>query len=236
MIRLFVILILLAMPEIAQAGFLDTIECISTDNTNTNAGVVAGGCTLEDVSIGLIQLIQLLLSVVGAVALFFMAYGAFYWVTSMGFPTRVKRGQDIMLNTIFALMLVLSSYIILEFFVNRLLNVDDEYRIRSQCTDQSEGTVCNSDLGINYVCDGEGNCITKCNLRARDMEQRWECTYIEYPGYVEANPQLFEANLCPNDEHYVCTQVDHPDYAAFLEYVRRFGPGPIFGPGEVPDT
>lgn len=228
MIKLLIITLLIVAPRIAQAGFLDTLECVSTDNTTDASKVLAGGCTLTDISIGLVQLIQLMLGAIGALALFYMAWGAFYWVTSMGFPTKVKKGQDIMLNTIFALLLTFTSYIILDFFVNKLLVVKDEYQIKSQCTGLPEGSICNLNVGSNYVCDESSNCITKCDLRAKETGQKWECIYLENPeGADTTYPQFFVRNLCPNDEHYVCTRIDHPDYENYVDLWEQIMSGDI---------
>lgn len=223
MIRALFILVLLIAPQIARAGFLDTLECVSTNNTTDSGQVLAGGCTLTDISTGFIQLIQLMLGAIGAVALFYFAYGAFYWVTSMGFPNKVKRGQDIMLHTIFALIVTFTSYIILDFFVNKVLVVEQEYQIKSECSGQPQNRTCNREIGINYVCNGSGGCVTKCQLRAQETQQRWECLYIAHPELgVDANPQFFVRNLCPNDEHYICTRTDHPDWQTFIDVQSHF--------------
>jgi len=117
---------LFILPLAGQAGFLD--------NLPNEKCLYDGSCTLNDITTGLIALIELLLGAVGAVALLYFFWGGIRWLTSAGSADRVKKGTDIMVNTIIALIIVFVSYIFLEFIINRVLQVDEPYQIQSEAS------------------------------------------------------------------------------------------------------
>lgn len=215
-----IILIALVFPLLALAaddapqnkGFLDSgllkAECM-TD----------GKCQLADVAQGLILLIRYLLGVMGAVALLYFVIGGFHWVTSQGNQERVRKGKEIMKNTVFALVIAFTSYLALDFFVNKILNVDTDYRITGtqgniatnpttgECAGKAVGTACNTSA-VNYVCSGaefQDKCVTECDLKnlvdkniliANNLN--WSCATS-----VVGNWQI--TGLCPAPIDNVCT-------------------------------
>lgn len=68
--------------------------------------------------IGLI--IKSLLGVVGGLALVMTVYGGFQWLTSAGSPEKVKSGSMTMLWSIIGLIVVLSSYLLVDTFLQYL--------------------------------------------------------------------------------------------------------------------
>jgi len=68
--------------------------------------------------IGLI--IKSLLGVVGGLALVMTVYGGFQWLTSAGNPEKVKSGSMTMLWSIIGLVVVLSSYLLVDTFLQYL--------------------------------------------------------------------------------------------------------------------
>lgn len=203
--------LLLIIPQISRgAGFLDNITCIRT-----------GTCGLDDIATGFIFLTQLLLGAVGAMALVYFIWGAIQWVSSGGSAEKVKSGKEIMVNTIFALLITFGSYLIVTFFVNNILNVAPEYQIGAECKNKSQGTACNQ-FEINYICTGNGFtgewaqyneiCVTKCGLKNimihidyPDYNPLWAYICMDKPKDERAT---YEPNLCPKGPEYVCVLVD----------------------------
>ncbi len=191
---LFFSIFLLLTPLVSQAGILDNIDCVQS-----------GACQLEDIAAGFVAVINWMLGTIGGVALLYFIWGGIQWLTSMGNPNRVKRGNEIMLGTIFALIITFTSYIILNFFVNDLLigdTGDQQFKIADECKDASgnrpRGTQCNVSLGGFYRCDGVGNCITACAVKRLETDQNWRCMVIlkidDFRG------QATRGGLCPGEE------------------------------------
>jgi heme/copper-type cytochrome/quinol oxidase subunit 3 len=44
------------------------------------------------------------------IALFFIIYGAYYYITSAGDEERVKKGKNILINTLIATLILLASF------------------------------------------------------------------------------------------------------------------------------
>lgn len=215
MIKIFLVVFLfLAFPQISQAGFLDSLPCIDE-----------GNCGLNEVVAGLVFLIRLMLGGMGAVALVYLVIGGLQWITSAGSPDKVKKGKEIMMNTIFALALAFSSYIILDLFVNKILNVKSGFSgVRtgtvSGCRDPlSENTSC----GDNQVCftvppaAGGGTtpqrqCITECRRKAITTGVDWQCYRVPDPTVTSTYPQYFEGGLCPGDIYNLCTNIEARDF------------------------
>lgn len=87
------------------------------------AGLVP--CTGADCNIcHLVQLLvnigQLLLGIVGSVALAMFLYGAFWWIISVGEADRVKKGKTIILNAIYGIFLTFGAYMIITFAIGLL--------------------------------------------------------------------------------------------------------------------
>lgn len=212
-----IILIALAFPLLAlaagdpPAGFLDAKsleECMST-----------GNCQLAHVAEGLILLIRFLLGVMGAVALLYFVVGGFQWVTSMGNLEKIRKGKDTMKNTVIALAISFTSFLLLQFFVNDILQPKEEYKIvgtqgniavkpsEGECNGKAMGTACNTS-SVNYVCSGaefQDRCVTECDLKnlidkniltANNLN--WSCTTS-----VVGNWQV--TGLCPAPIDNVCT-------------------------------
>jgi len=167
---LFFGLFLLLMPVASQAGILENIDCVQF-----------GNCQLEDIAQGFVEVINWMLGTIGGVALLYFIWGGFQWLTSMGSASRVQRGKEIMLGTIFALLITFTSYLILNFFVNDLLvgdAGDQQFKVASECNGQPRGTQCNASLGNFYKCDGAGNCVTACAVQRLSTGEDWRCMTI----------------------------------------------------------
>ncbi len=222
-----IILVALALPLIAFAqttppGFLDSLSCV-TD----------GDCQLADVATGFILLTKLLLGAMGAVALLYFVIGGFQWMTSQGNQEKVRKGQQTMTNTVIALFIAFTSYLLLNFFVNNILGVKSDYMIGdalAQCDGKSDGTACNVVAGstsINpYECFSE-ECVTKCKVKANMTSLNWQCYTVPNPELISTDTTYYERNLCPGDEHTVCTLLNasgEPADPAYQAFLHRFVP------------
>ena len=203
MIKLLFLLLLIFWPQSSQAGFLDNLACVQ-----------AGNCGLEEVVVGLVFLIRLMLGGMGAVALLYFVIGGMQWLTSAGSPDKVRKGREIMMNTALALILAFSSYVILDFFVNRVLGVKSGF---SGVVSEPIGA-CGQDLRaegqacllpeINMVCYNK-ECISECAARALQTKEKWECKDIATatPGQYTENVNMIK-NLCPGKDRptFVCVK------------------------------
>ncbi|MFA5127062.1 MAG: hypothetical protein WC465_03640 [Patescibacteria group bacterium] len=197
-------LIFLLWPLGSQAaitGFLD--------NPALKNCLDSGDCQLADISTALILLIKLLLGGMAGVALLFFIYGGIEWLTSEGVPNRISRGKEIMVNTIWALVIAFTSYLVLSFFVNNMLNVKEEVRIAQEvpeCQGKADNTACGgSDV---YVCYQE-DCISRCEMKAVMANEDWRCHTIAESLAASINaPAYFEKDLCPGGVSNICTKFD----------------------------
>lgn len=113
---------LAALPQSAQAartcGGLTCLipeECLGAQGQPNGEPV----CDISSfVKMG-INLTQIILGVLGSVALLMFTYGGLVWLTSTGNSAQVKKGQDILTNAIMGMAIVLGAYLI----VSALLSV-----------------------------------------------------------------------------------------------------------------
>ena len=186
-IKIFIFLTLFLFPLAGQAaGFLDSpsLACISS-----------GQCGLADIATGFVELIRVLLGLMGAIALFYFVWGGIIWITSGGNMEKVSRGRHMMVNTVLAILVAFSSYLILSFFLNDLLGADTESAVTSECSQtSSNGRVCNKSQD-NYQCYN-GSCLTKCEIASRKINSGINISGIVYPrNYSFACEQLTAAEV-----------------------------------------
>ena len=73
----------------------------------------SGNCTANDFIIMFVNIAQLLLSVVGLVALLFFISGGFTWIMSGGNSERVSSGRSKMTNAVIGLVIVIAAWAIM---------------------------------------------------------------------------------------------------------------------------
>ncbi|MFH1838296.1 MAG: pilin [Candidatus Kuenenbacteria bacterium] len=103
---LILFIFLISLVPIAQA---DT-NLTDPLGLNTNAPV-------EDLAI---RIIKVILGLVGVITMGMFIYGGLMWMTSGGREEKVKKGRQILIWTILGLVIILTSYVILTFFINSL--------------------------------------------------------------------------------------------------------------------
>ena len=67
------------------------------------------------------NMINGILGVVGALALFFFVWGGVLWMSSGGNTEKVKKGRDSIVWAIFGLLAIFGSYVVLNFVLTDLL-------------------------------------------------------------------------------------------------------------------
>ncbi|MBT7553448.1 hypothetical protein HN670_03190 [bacterium] len=185
-------------------GFLDflPVECMKY-----------GDCGPNDVAVGFVLLTKLLIGAVGALALLYFIWGGIQWLTSYGNLEKIRRGREIMINTIVAIVVVFLSFLLVEFFVNDVLlgGNNSKWQVASECQTASKGSSCGPLEGRNYVCTGSGFtgveavynnlCVSKCELRnIEDETSTWLCFDKDF---LEAAPETVDEcaekdELCVN--------------------------------------
>jgi len=114
LISLSLLLVLFA-PVIVSAAILENSLITEADCSGPN------GCTLNTfVRLG-ISVAEFILGIVGALTLVMFIYGGFMWVLSGGSSDKVQKGKDIIIGSIVGLLIVFSSYTIIRFTTNNLL-------------------------------------------------------------------------------------------------------------------
>ncbi len=202
-------LVLAAGPEVTEPGFLDSLICV-TSNKN---------CQLTDVAAGFNSLIKLLLGGMGAVALLYFVIGGFKFITSRGNQQQVRDGQQMMINTVFALAIAFTSVLVLDFFVDDILKVDSDYQIvvtqntkpantQGECSGQAIGTACNTS-SVNYVCSGaefQDRCVTECDLKNLVNKELLSSNWLSWSCKTFLTEYTWtETDLCPAPIDNLCT-------------------------------
>lgn len=68
----------------------------------------------------IIRIINVILSLVGALAVVFFIYGGLIWMTAGGNSEKIKKGRDILMWTILGLVIIFTSYVVLNFVFQSL--------------------------------------------------------------------------------------------------------------------
>lgn len=76
-----------------------------------------GNCGLCDFLIGFSNIANYLLSFLGSAALLLFIYGGFIWLTAGGNMDYVKKGRDILLNTVYGILIVFCAWEIVNFII-----------------------------------------------------------------------------------------------------------------------
>jgi len=87
----------------------------------------------QDVSVFLVAAIGIgryLFSIIGALALVMFVYGGFVWITSRGNGEKVKKGMEIFGAAIIGLIISFSAYMLVSYFSERIIQVDEQYRLK----------------------------------------------------------------------------------------------------------
>lgn len=89
-----------------------TGKCVPILNFNENALVSLAGIALA--------VVEILLWVAGIVAVAYVFYGGFLYMTSQGDPERAKNGKEAVLNALIGVVIAIAATTIVSFIGNRL--------------------------------------------------------------------------------------------------------------------
>lgn len=98
-----------------------------------------GDCSLSDFARLAVNVSDIILGIVGSLALLMLVYGGFTWVLSGGSSEAVQKGKDIVRNAVIGLVVVFSSWMIVSLVV-RAFVCSGEDANSAQCT---TGTIFN---------------------------------------------------------------------------------------------
>lgn len=83
-------------------------------------GKKMGDYNLDDLVVMAVKIANLILGIVGSLALLFFIYGGFTFIFSGGKAETVSRGKLILTNAIIGLIIVFASYLIIQFALTAL--------------------------------------------------------------------------------------------------------------------
>lgn len=81
----------------------------------SNAGYANGTYTLNDLVYQVIRISQLVLGIVGSLALIMFIYGGFMFLVSSGSQDKITKAKDIIVAAVIGLIIVFSSYMIIQY-------------------------------------------------------------------------------------------------------------------------
>jgi len=110
----------IASPALAQ-GILPT-----PSGQGNCAGKNCGNYTLDDFMVLAVNISNWIIGIVGSITLLFFIYGGIMFTWSAGSEERVKKGKDILLNSVIGLAIVFTSFLIIQFIMSSLGFVKSE--------------------------------------------------------------------------------------------------------------
>ncbi len=106
--------LIIAPSVLAQENPLDALQ--STAQTAGLAGET-------DITVIIGRIINVVLSLLGLIAVIIIIIGGFMWMTSGGDETKIKKAKGLMLNGIIGLLIIVISYTAATFIIGRLQEV-----------------------------------------------------------------------------------------------------------------
>ena len=77
------------------------------------------GLGTVDVKILIARIVRIILGFLGIIAVIINIYAGYLWMTSQGEEEKIEKAKKILLNGIIGLVIVLSSYLIVSYVINR---------------------------------------------------------------------------------------------------------------------
>lgn len=120
----------------------------------------AGRCHLNDIVQTFVNFMRLLLGFVGSAVLVFFVYGGFVWLTSGGSSEKIKKGKDVVINSIIGLIIVFGAFTIVQ-LISDSLGAEDFTKVGQSCTKDDHA-------GVYAIVDSTNpkavpECITDCS-------------------------------------------------------------------------
>ncbi|MCR4280497.1 MAG: pilin [Candidatus Komeilibacteria bacterium] len=132
-----------------------------------------GNCGLDDGFQVLVTIAEWGLGLLGAVVLLFFIYGGFVWLTSGGSSEKITKGKSILLNTLFGMLIVLGSWLIVNTILSSVasnqynsldkINQQQGTTTTNECADKQEGNPCANGVGVCAPSSGGTlTCVSAC--------------------------------------------------------------------------
>ena len=102
-----------AETTIIEKADCSTVNC-STDKTSPAAKICCGNYSLNDMVNVATKIAAIILSVVGSLSLLAFVAGGLMWMLSAGNPEWVTRGKQTILGAVIGLVIVFTSYMIIQ--------------------------------------------------------------------------------------------------------------------------
>ncbi|KKU31782.1 MAG: hypothetical protein UX57_C0013G0013 [Candidatus Uhrbacteria bacterium GW2011_GWE2_46_68] len=99
------------------AWFHSALAQTALDTVGTSSGLPT-----ENIAIIIARIIRIVLSILGIIVVVLILYGGWIFMTSQGDPTKVKKAIAIIKNTVIGLIIILTSYAITSFILDRLID------------------------------------------------------------------------------------------------------------------
>lgn len=136
-----------------------------TASTMESFAETAGFTTGADISTIIARLIRTFLGFLGVVAVSFMLYGGFLWMTSGGNPERVTRARNVLINAMVGLVITLSAFAITQFVINALTEATESSIITDE-DDYEYPDVDSGDTPLFYL----ASLNTECAEYVKNLE------------------------------------------------------------------
>jgi len=114
-LSLIVFLVLFSLVVVPQIAGATTLEVGLNYATITGLGT-------KDVRETIASIINVLMGLLGIVAVVLILIGGFKWMTSMGNEESVKKSKKLIIDGVIGLIIILSAYAIANFLVRSILN------------------------------------------------------------------------------------------------------------------
>lgn len=145
--RALIVLFLVLSPLAAQAQLKLLPPCATTSNIDGSKGPTAGNCTITDILVVFANVAELLLGIVGAVALGYFVYGGFRFILSRGDKGEVGAAVGILRSATIGIFIIFLSGVLVRFTTQALTG--------GQSKIPTVGETCKS--GPNAVSDPNGD-------------------------------------------------------------------------------
>lgn len=151
--------LLVAPVASAQTGGALTAEEAFGGETGLTAEELAGtaGLGTADPRILIARIINVALGFLGIIAVGFIIYAGFLWMTSQGNPEQIEQAKKILIGAVIGLIIILSSFAIAAFVMRALGSATGigSGGSREACEVGTEPRVCNT-CGDEQVCEDDG--------------------------------------------------------------------------------
>lgn len=100
----------------------------SSGKAKYSSGCISeGDCTLNDFVVVMVRASELILGVTGSLALAFFIYGGIMFMVSGGNSDRVNQAKQILIGAVIGLIIVFTSYMIINFIVKDALGIQKDW-------------------------------------------------------------------------------------------------------------